>query len=132
MRKITQFKIKKNMNWITGVFKPMFENKLQCTGLQRVTFKANLLKDTLEMEGAGIKRGGILFDANLKCLPMKVSENLNYKKILDDNLEKNVKDIKEWLVAYITIDYVSEEISTEVWYISKAEQRNTQKFVNKF
>ena len=119
-----------HMNAIKGIFKPAFERKLGLKAIQKVTFKANKISDELSMEGWGADSKTGMFK-EVKAIPMKVSENTNYETILMRNVNKHVKDVGTWQVVYLTFDYSQGIVFTEVWYVSKAGQKNSQRFESK-
>lgn len=128
MRKIKPLKIYK-MNYFEGLFKPMLSNKLGVTKLFKITFKADVRNDLLELDGIGIPKGDIAV-RSVKCNPMTIKENMEYKGIMDKNISKNVTDCDTWVLAYVVIDFVDRFICTEVYYISKSGAKNFQKFKN--
>lgn len=123
--------LKLHMNFLQGIFKPMLSNKLQVSGLCVVNFKIDCLAGTFELEGTGIKKSDGSFGTS-KCVPMKISDNTEYKTLCDKNIFKNVPDCVEWYLSYITIDFVQKFVRTEVWYKKSDGRKNKKEFKNSF
>ncbi len=117
------------MNWITGIYKPMFASKFKFAKVFRVTFKVNKIKDEILMEGHGLKKGAA-YSEDVFCEPMKVSENQNYVSIVKKNIQKFTEngECDNWLVVYLVFDFPNNFVKTEVWYVSKSGQKQYKTF----
>lgn len=120
-----------NLNLMRAVLKPMFEHKLRLKRASSVSFKAYKLKDELYMEGFGMLKNSVIF-SEAKCDVLKISENEKYESMLIRNLNKHCQGWKQWDVCYATIDYETNTMKTEVWYVSKDGGKKHQIFENNF
>ncbi len=120
-----------SINYIRGFFKPQFENRLQLKSANKVFFKADKLKDILEMSGWGIPRNGSAIPGHSVCDKMKVSENSKYEAALMREIKKHTNDCDQWHVCYLTFDFDQNLIFTEVWYLAKSGQKQFKKFQSK-
>ena len=118
-------------NMIRTVLTPMFKKKLNLKKLQKVTFKAFKIHDRLEMEGCGEEKDSAMWKIS-KCDPMKVSDNSNYESMLTRNMDKQGIKYKQWDICYLTLDYDTGIIKTEVWYVGVDGVKKHQEFKNTF
>lgn len=119
------------MNLIRIKVKPTFRKLFNLKSIHTLTLKADNIADTLQISATGIKvnNGPVININNDKIL--KLSEQKDNVDFFMDDVKDHI-DFKVINYATLHFDFKKGELSNEVKYISKLDQKECQTLISNF
>ena len=105
------------MNIIKLILKPALQRKFDLKQIETVLFKANTIKDTLDLIATGTNKEGAYIET--PCIPLKLSENNQYFDMFESNIKATGLKYQKLNVVYMRLDFLKNDMTTEVFYINE-------------
>lgn len=112
------------MNIIKLILKPALQRKFDLKQIETVLFKANTIKDALDLTATGTNKLNAWIET--PCLTLKLSENLSYFDMFESNIKATGLKYKKLNVIYMKLDFIKNEMITEVFYINQNDTKLKQ------
>ena len=111
---------------IIAVFKPTLRKKFEFKEIHSVTFKANKVTDTLDLSGIGTSKEN--FNAHEKNFnTLKLSENSEFVTLFLNQI-KDKANFKEVKAAEITLNFITHNAATTIYYLNDNNSKCKKSF----
>lgn len=115
---------------IWAVLKPALRKKFNLKDLHKVTFIANTIEDTLDLEAVGICSKELI-EKKQNTQTLKLSDNKEYINLYLEQIKQQLK-FNKLNACYLRIDFINKKVSSDVFYLNENNTKTSATINLKF